>query len=172
MIWRPPHQIVLRNLPATDLKTSPTVCASWHFLGRIETRYHRSNHETDDTTSPSCASTDDRSTDDQTGLLQRRLPGQTDLRQDPRTGEGHFTRKAISIADAIFTIPLPELMATETEKLWSTCYNCLVVTHTQVLNIAVPFPGKATLRTCMGCNQVRFCSEQCQTQAWNKFHKH
>lgn len=95
------------------------------------------------------------------------------IREAPGKGEGVFAKRNLTPADRIYgvtNIPLSTISSSQLAKL---CYHCIAGSRTS--EDAWSSFGQyrdADLKICSGCKVARFCGEQCQRQAWKKYHKH
>ncbi len=94
-----------------------------------------------------------------------------DIRQTFSKGQGVFAKHFLSADDPICSLGYPTMMAIDSDALQRTCYQCLVVTATE---LRLPEYGRASieLKTCSGCNIARFCDRTCQVKAWHAYHKY
>ena len=93
------------------------------------------------------------------------------VKDTPKKGQGIFAERALSVKDSICSLPYPTMMAIHSDFLPTTCYYCLIVTQSPV-----PLPDHGpkleSLKTCNGCQSVRFCGRDCQVKAWHAYHKY
>ena len=94
-----------------------------------------------------------------------------DIRQTFSKGQGVFAKHFLSVNDPICSLSYPTMMAIDSDALQRTCYQCLVVTST---NVPLPEYGciSMELKTCSGCRIARFCNRNCQVKAWHAYHKY
>lgn len=93
------------------------------------------------------------------------------LRKTISKGQGLFAERHLSVHDPICSVSYPTMMAIDSEAIKTTCYHCLVISESQ---LPVPSLGHPDigLKTCNGCLFARFCSRDCQLQAWHAYHKY
>ena len=88
------------------------------------------------------------------------------------SGKGLFAWKDFDSGEALLTVPRPLVIALNNTRLPDTCSNCFQWTapvfQCKVIDVAKP----PKLKTCTGCKTLRYCSKQCQTESWNREHKH
>ncbi|KIW21293.1 hypothetical protein PV08_01873 [Exophiala spinifera] len=88
----------------------------------------------------------------------------------PSKGQGVFAQRPLSVKDALCSLAIPTTLAIDAEYLPTTCYHCLIVTSTQ-LPLKQGGTASASLKDCGGCRKARFCSRECQVEAWHAYHK-
>ncbi|KAL6250663.1 hypothetical protein RBB50_002965 [Rhinocladiella similis] len=92
------------------------------------------------------------------------------LESIPSKGQGVFAQRSLSVKDALCSLSVPTTMAIDPEYLSTTCYHCLIVTSTQ-LPLVQGGTASVSLKDCGGCRKARFCSKECQVEAWHAYHK-
>ncbi len=88
----------------------------------------------------------------------------------PSKGQGAFAKQTLSVNNPICSLGCPPMMALDSDYLPTTCYHCLVVTATQ-LPLVQHGLSPIGLKDCGGCRSARFCSRECQVEAWHAYHK-
>ncbi|KAJ8603900.1 hypothetical protein MRB53_042035 [Persea americana] len=83
-------------------------------------------------------------------------------------GQGLFSVQNVQLGARLFEIARPAVSVLDSSLVESSCSNCFA--HAQMFG--VDDDGVApVLKTCMGCKTLRFCSKECQKQAWTMWHK-
>ena len=74
--------------------------------------------------------------------------------------------------EAVIWIRRPLILILETSRLQKLCYQCLRQ-HTDDPGDRDVYDneGFAVLKTCQGCQIVKYCSKKCQSRSWNESHK-
>ncbi|KAK7890079.1 hypothetical protein LTR67_008544 [Exophiala xenobiotica] len=92
------------------------------------------------------------------------------IEERPSKGQGVFAKQTLSVKDPICSLSCPTMIAIDSDFLPTTCYQCLVVTATQ-LPLVQHGLASTGLKDCGGCRSARFCSRECQVEAWHAYHK-
>ncbi|PWW79336.1 SET domain-containing protein [Tuber magnatum] len=92
-------------------------------------------------------------------------------RHSSRGGRGLFATTAIPAGTQIISIPRPLVTVPGDAHLQSTCSNCLRHSPDK-LSILATYNPPRKLSTCLGCKVVRYCGKECQTEDWERVHKH
>ena len=86
-------------------------------------------------------------------------------------GKGLFAAQLTPKGTPVLQLDYSAMMSINTDWLPKTCYGCL--TPKPPYSISNSGQDASTvLKTCAGCETVRFCDRTCQKQAWKDYHKH
>jgi hypothetical protein len=72
-------------------------------------------------------------------------------------GNGLFATEDLEAGDLIVQVKDPYVLLPRNSVIPTLCYGCLLET--------------ASLKSCLGCKTVSYCSKSCQTKSWRNVHK-
>ncbi|KAF2187202.1 SET domain-containing protein [Zopfia rhizophila CBS 207.26] len=87
-------------------------------------------------------------------------------------GDGIFAGHDFDAGEHIIAMKRPLVVSLSTERLVDTCANCFAWTEGTSIGSRLYVPEGIKVQTCAGCKRFRYCSKQCQKEAWNRGHKH
>ncbi|KAF2463037.1 SET domain-containing protein [Lindgomyces ingoldianus] len=87
-------------------------------------------------------------------------------------GDGVFAGGNYEPGSHIFTLNRPLVGSLDTERLIDTCAHCYVWTEGSGIGSRLYVKEGTKVQTCAGCKKFRYCSKDCQNDAWNQGHKH
>ena len=94
------------------------------------------------------------------------------VRDSPVGGKGLFAWKDVAAGEGINTIMRPLVLVLDTRRLADTCSNCLEWSSQVFLRSIVDEYEPPSLKACLGCKTMRYCSKKCQAESWKREHKH
>lgn len=81
-----------------------------------------------------------------------------EARQTAYAGNGLFARTAVPAGEEIIRVGRPLVAALDSPQLRTTCANCFVSAYSQSQDEGAA-RGEGTLKACLGCQVVRYCSK-------------
>jgi SET and MYND domain-containing protein len=85
-------------------------------------------------------------------------------------GRGLFAKQDFAPGDIVVSLDRPYIAELDIDRLQDTCAWCF---QRDARPVKDGLAGESkTVKACVGCKRVRYCSKTCQSRAWKREHKH
>ncbi|KAH9873928.1 hypothetical protein IAQ61_004555 [Plenodomus lingam] len=88
------------------------------------------------------------------------------------TGYGLFAGRKFGPGEQLAVFKRPLVASLDPVRLFDTCANCFVWTEGASAGTRLYVPEETRVSKCAGCQRIRYCSKNCQKEAWSRGHKH